>query len=738
LRTFAAAMKALFLISLITTITSAENAMEQQLPAVTISALKEQVPVGKVASAVSVISAESMQKDGIYRPNALSSAVPGLHIPEYGASLTSTIYLRGLGSRMENPVMGLYIDGIPVIDKNAYDFDWEGLSSATMLRGPQGTLYGRNAMSGVLSLSTLSPTDDSRPAIHLEYGGYNTMRIGASFITGRNAFSATFRHTDGYFNNAYKNKPCDPFDGLALRWKWESHSRERITLSNILSANISEEGGFAYGLFKDDTLHNVSYNDEGSYRRLSVIEGFKFHHYGDALITDANCSLQLLADDMRMDQDYTANSIFTLQQKELSGAGTMELTLRSANADARWQPQTGLFTFYRRNRLSAPVAFKRGGIESLILDNANSHIPAEIGYLAISDTEMPVYSDFMIDTWNAALFHESVLDLDRWTLTAGIRLDNEGGRMDYDCNTTLHYRFAPAMSKDRELPVPYNGTLTHNHFEVLPKLSALFKASDMIALYTTVSKGYRAGGFNTQIFSDILQNLTMNATMNDLGVYLDRPFVSVNAENTEYAPETAWNMEFGTRLYCESFRVEASAYYMDVRNQQLTVFPPGMSTGRMMTNAGHSRSMGVETELAWNPGAFRTHLSWSWTDARFVCYNDGNNDYSGNRLPYVPEHTLYFNLGYSFKLGSHTLETDASLHGEGPFCWNEAGTRQEPFHLKANARIALVSDNWEIYLRAENLTNEPGRSFYFKSVGNEFFASTKPRLIMTGISIKLK
>jgi outer membrane receptor protein involved in Fe transport len=294
------------------------------------------------------------------------------------------------------------------------------------------------------------------------------------------------------------------------------------------------------------------------------------------------------------------------------------------------------------------------------------------------------------------------------------------------------------MSKDRELPVPYNGTLTHNHFEVLPKLSALFKASDMIALYTTVSKGYRAGGFNTQIFSDILQNLTMNATMNDLGVYLDRPFVSVNAENTEYAPETAWNMELGTRLYYESFRVEASAYYMDVRNQQLTVFPPGMSTGRMMTNAGHSRSMGVETELAWNPGAFRTHLSWSWTDARFVSYNDGNNDYSGNRLPYVPEHTLYFNLGYSFKLGSHTLETDASLHGEGPIFWNEAGTRQEPFHLKANARIALVSDNWEIYLRAENLTNEPGRSFYFKSVGNEFFASTKPRLIMTGITIKLK
>ena len=737
MRTFATAMTAMVLLSIFAAISPLEDTLTQQLPVITITAPKELVPLDKVASAVSAISFETLQKSSTFRPNALSSIIPGLHIPDYGASLTSTIYLRGLGSRMENPVMGLYIDGIPVIDKNAYDFDWEGVSRATMLHGPQGTLYGRNAMGGVLSLSTFSPCDDYRPTLRIEYGTANTVRVGISFTAGSNALSATFRHTDGYFNNAYKNEPCDPYSGLSLRWKRVSNCDGNLTMTNTLSANISQEGGFAYGMWKDGKQQPVSYNDEGSYKRLSVIEGFRLRHHGNLLVTDATASLQLLADDMHMDQDYTDRSIFTLQQKELSGAGTMEITIHRADEEAVWQPQTGLFAFGRRNQLSAPVTFKREGIETLILNNANSHIPTDIGQLAISDMEMPVNSDFMIDTWNAALFHESVFDLDRWLITAGVRFDYEGGTMDYDCMTRLHYRFVPIMTTDRNLSIPYKGTVSHSHFEVLPKLSVLFNTTDAIKLFSTVSKGYRAGGFNTQIFSDILQNMTMTATMTDMGVYLDRPFVSVSAKNTEYDPETAWNMELGARVHHESFNAEASAYYMDVRNQQLTVFPPGMSTGRMMTNAGRSRSIGVEAELGWNPGQFRSHISYSWCDARFVTFNDGNEDYSGNRLPYVPEHTLFLNAGYSFKIGSKTLDVDASLHGEGPFCWNESGSQKERFHLKANARIALLSENWELFVRADNLTNETHRSFYFKSMGNEFFALDKPRIIMTGITLKL-
>ena len=312
MRTFAPAMTTIALLPIIAALSFSGDTLVQNLPMITVTALKEQVSTGHIAAGLSDISYQSIQRNSTYRPNSLSSIVPGLHIPDYGASLTSTIYLRGIGSRMENPVMGLYIDGIPVIEKNAYDFDWEGIRRITMLRGPQGTLYGRNSMGGVLSLSTISPAEDSRPTVNMEYGTANTTRIGTHFIIGNHALSLIFRHTDGYFNNTYKKELTDPYDGISLRWKWEQNITGRTTVSNILQTNLSKEGGFAYRLWQDSTLHPVSYNDEGSYRRLSVIEGLKLHHHGDAVKTDVVASLQFLSDDMKMDQDYTPKSVFTL------------------------------------------------------------------------------------------------------------------------------------------------------------------------------------------------------------------------------------------------------------------------------------------------------------------------------------------------------------------------------------------------------------------------------------------
>ena len=702
----------------------------------TITALKESVTLGRVAAPYSAIRAERLEQSGTFRPNALSAQVPGLHIPDYGASLTSTIYLRGLGSRMENPVLGLYVDGIPVLDKNAYDFDWEGFSSATLLRGPQGTLYGRNAMGGVLALQSLAPSDGERRQLRLEYGSANSVRLGASFVFGHNALSATFRHTDGHFRNAYKDALCDPYDGVSLRWKWERALNGRLFASNVAWANLSREGGFAYGRVLDGAPQPVSYNDEASYRRLSAVDGLRLRWSGDEYTVDGAASLQLLLDDMRMDQDYTPDSIFTLQQLEHSGAGTLELRLRRADTRAAWQPQSGIFAMYRLNHMLAPVTFKRDGIQRLILDNANSHIPAEIGYLDIPDEQFVVSSRFWIGSWNVALFHESVYTTGKWQLTAGLRLDYEGGRMDYDCLTTLHYQFLPYMKAAKAFAQPYKGAQNHARVELLPKVSALYLASDKLKLYAAVARGYRAGGFNTQIFSDILQNMTMNGMMEDMGVHLDNPPVSVNAGNTEYAPETAWNFETGLRLRSGSFQAELNAYYITVHNQQLTVFPPGLNTGRMMANAARSRSLGTEAQLEWRPGDFRTAVAWSWCDARFVRYDDGHEDYAGKRLPYVPEHTLYAAAGYSIHFGGCRLDLDASVRGAGPICWEETNTLQEPFRPRLDARIALAFAKWELYLRGENLTDTPAYGFYFKSMGNEFTARCKPRILTTGINVK--
>lgn len=696
--------------------------VQDTLQAGTVVALKESIPLSQVASPVSSIRPERMRATGTYRPNSLSGMVPGLHIPDYGTSMTSTIYLRGLGSRMENPVLGLYVDGIPILDKNAYDFDWEAVRSVTLLRGPQGTLYGRNSMGGVLAIRTLAPSDGARPNVHLEYGTAQSVRAGASFTTGNHAFSATFRHTDGVFRNAYKQELCDPFDGLNARWKWEIPSGDRLFLSHVLSVGLSREGGFAYGLHREGEDLPVSYNDEASYRRLFVMDGFKLRHRGDRLVLDGTASVQYLLDDMRMDQDYTERSIFTLQQKQNSGAGTLEVLVRKADTKARWQPTGGVFAFFRGNHMHAPVTFKRDGIQTLILDNANAHIPADIGYLSISDEEMPVMSDFDILSWNVALFHQSVYRTGAWLLTAGVRIDYEGAWMGYDCLTLLHYRFIPTMKADKALNVPYTGSIGHSRIEVLPKLSVLYEVAEGLRFFSTLSKGYRSGGFNTQIFSDILQRQTMNATMKDLGVYFDQPTAIVTAEHTEYDPEEAWNMEVGGRWCREHFRAEVSAYWMEVRNRQLTVFLPGQSAGRMMTNSGRGRNVGVETEAEARVKALTLRAAWSW------CRTDDG-------VPYVPEHTLFAGASYSIDLNGCRLKGDAFLRGAGPFWWNEEHSLQEPFSARLGACITLAFPKWEWYVRGENLTGTESHSFYFKSMEKELFAAGKPRMLYTGISL---
>ncbi len=696
--------------------------VQDTLQAGTVVALKESVPLSQVASPVSSIRPELMRATGTYRPNSLSGMVPGLHIPDYGASLTSTIYLRGLGSRMENPVLGLYVDGIPILDKNAYDFDWEAVRSVTLLRGPQGTLYGRNTMGGVLAIRTLAPSDALPPTFSLEYGTANTVRAGGFFTTGNHAFSATFRHTDGVFRNVFKQELCDPFNGLSVRWKWEKPAGDRLFVSHLFSASLSGEGGFAYGLHTDGTDGPVSYNDEAGYRRLFVLDGTKLRWRGEKVVLDGTASVQYLLDDMRMDQDYTERSIFTLQQKQNSGAGTLEVLVRKADTKARWQPTGGVFAFFRGNHMHAPVTFKRDGIQTLILDNANAHIPADIGYLSISDEEMPVTSDFDILSWNVALFHQSVYRTGAWLLTAGVRIDYEGAWMGYDCLTLLHYRFIPTMKADKALNVPYTGSIGHSRIEVLPKLSVLYEAAEGLRFFSTLSKGYRSGGFNTQIFSDILQRQTMNATMKDLGVYFDQPTAIVTAEHTEYDPEEAWNMEVGGRWSREHFRAEVSAYWMEVRNRQLTVFLPGQSAGRMMTNLGRGRNVGVETEAEARVKMLTLRAAWSW------CRTDDG-------VPYVPEHTLFAGASYSIDLNGCRLKGDAFLRGAGPFWWNEEHSLQEPFSARLGACITLAFPKWEWYVRGENLTGTESHSFYFKSMEKEFFAAGKPRMLYTGISL---
>lgn len=699
---------------------------------------------------VSTFLMRRIEERGIASPKNLSAVVPGLNIPDYGTSMTSTIYVRGLGSRMDNPVIGLYVDDVPIIDKNCYDFSFTDIRRIDFLHGPQGTLYGRNSMLGVLSVETLSPTAYQGTRGIIEYGSASTLSAKLSAYKGRFGLTAAYGHTDGFFINEYDGSNCGLSDSFSALARFVG-GVGRASLDNILTVSYIDQTGYPYRKLMAGELLPVDYNDKSGYRRFFLMDGFRLKTEWRNWKISSVTSFQTLFDSMDMDQDFTPKSMFTLNQIQEQVAFTQEFIFKPKTHTVWWDSQTGLFAMVKLNKMSAPVRFLKDGIKSLILDNADSGIPQELGRLNIQEENFLIYSDFDIALGNVAAYHESYFNTGRWTFTAGLRLDFEASRMRYDSGSDIHFIVSPAMSEYIPFSTKVDGTETVRYAQLQPKLSVSYDATSErmrskglnMSLLASVSEGYRSGGFNTQIFSDVLQRKMMLGMMESLGVHLDGKG-DLSTDGLTYKPEICLNYEIGGKFrmrsaghILESF---FTAYRVDCRNQQMTVFPYGNGTGRMMANAGRSRSLGVEAEASWMWKGLSVSFAGSLMDARFVDYDDGRNDWSGNRIPYSPESTLYLRCGYKFLTRGRFLRSvslNADINRSGRIYWNEAGDiSQSPYSL-IGADVRLTTSKAELWLRGQNLTGTEYSVFYFKSVGNSFFQAGKPRRFTIGLSINL-
>ncbi len=746
---------------------------------VLVTSFKQSAPVERLASPVSSVYLKDMENRGLKSPKDLSSIIPNLHIPDYGSAMTSTIYLRGFGSRIDNPVIGLYIDDVPVLNKNSYDLELLDIRRADLIRGPQGTLYGRNSLCGVLSLTTISPMAYRGLRAGVEYGSAGTVDARVSYYdrtkngTGIGGAIA-YRRSDGFYTNEFKGEKCDPYDAVSLRFRAGRDFSPSFGIENILWGSVLGQGGYAYRLYdtQSGTLNPVEYNDKSSYRRLNITDAVKMKYSADDFTLSSVTSLQFLADRMDLDQDFTPRSMFTLIQSQREIAATQEVILKPRDGwrTGWWTWQTGIYGFYRHNSMSAPVTMKEDGIDNLIL--GNDAIPSFVRQmLSFQESEFPIESDFKLQTYGAAIYHESYFTAGKWTFTAGLRLDYEGNSMLYDSRATIHYKFGPMIPDYREVSTVFDGWTTNSYLEFLPKISALYDFGDFggkggLRLFATFSKGYKAGGFNTQIFSDILQNMMIEDLMADAmgsltgggggrpgagakagaGVTEEQDSGSLTAENTSYLPETSYNYELGGNFDFSlpgsghKLSGSASVFYIDCRNQQITVFPDGNSTGRMMANAGRSGSFGVEAQVLYTLKGLSLSASYGYTDARFIKYDDGQADYSGNRIPYSPANTFNARAGYSFGFRSgilRSLTLAADVSGTGRIWWDEANTLSQPFYAVLGADLRLSFEWFDLFARGENLTGTDYNVFYFKSVGNSFFQTGKPARFTVGISLDI-
>lgn len=222
--------------------------------------------------------------------------------------------------------------------------------------------------------------------------------------------------------------------------------------------------------------------------------------------------------------------------------------------------------------MNAPVHFKQTGIEELILSNANEHDP-QYTYDAWDNDELLLGSRFRNPSAGGALYHESNYTAGRWRFTAGLRFDYEHTRLRYRSSTQTGYTATDRVSGTTgTTPVDRHPQYAQAEFHrsTAEILGALCLRRDTQPLRFGGQR-YKAGGFNTQMFSDVLQQKMMNEM--GFGTVYDADKV------VSYEPEYSWNYELGGHFSCMegAVRGDFALFYIDCRDQQLTVFPKDRS-----------------------------------------------------------------------------------------------------------------------------------------------------------------
>lgn len=674
--------------------------------------------------AVTDISRTAIERLGVVNLKETGLIAPNFYIPDYGSRMTSTIYVRGLGTRIDQPVVGLNIDNVPIVNKDNYDFDLADIERVEMLRGPQNILYGRNTMAGLINIYTISPLSFEGTRLAATYGSHNTFRASASYYRRLlpslgMSLTAYGAGTDGYYRNAFNDTPVGRRRDWSARWKTAWRPASNVIFENAATISGSRQNGYAYAPAQSKV---VNYNDTCFYRRLAFTDGLTVKHSFKGIDFSSIISFQYIHDNMTLDQDFMPVDYFTLSQIRHEWALTADFVARGRHGCWHWLG--GLYGFGRRGEMNAPVCFGDYGISQLIEKHANTMAQ---GYpLRWDDRSLLLWSRFTLPSGGMSAYHQSEFRLGSWSITGALRLDWEHVGIDYHSATSTSYTIYegdPSLGKPyAHVPVEIDdrGSLARDFCQLLPKVSVSYRLPGSTGnIFAAATRGYKPGGYNTQMFSDVLQQRLMQ----QLGLAM---LYDVD-EIISYDAEKNWNFEVGAHLAWLQGRLtaSASAFWIECADQQITMFPPGSTTGRIMANAGRSRSRGMEASVAYNGfDGLSLTASYGLTDARFREFDNGRQDFSGNRVPYAPANTLFVGAGWNRPLrGAGPLTgygLEANLRGVGRIWWDEANTVSQPFYATVSARARALLGEFTVELWADNLTATQYASFYFVSIGNAF------------------
>ena len=317
---------------------------------VTVVGFKQDAPI-KEALSITSISAANIRQAEMTSIKDLGYVVPNFFIPEYGTRQNSPVFVRGVGAKTNGPTVGFYIDGVPHMERSAFDDDLFDVSSLEVLRGPQGTLYGRNCIGGIINAYTRSPFDYQGTRVKVGYGSYNDIVVNASHYNKLNeklafAVNGSYHHNDGFFRNAYDDSKVDKFNEGFLRGRVFWKPAEHWTLIADLSYRNSDQGGYPYATYNPETRKtgDINYNRYSSYLRQLTTAGFNARYEGQKFSFNSQTAYQYIDDNQGIDQDFMPNDLNWVNQRVRQNIFSEELTLKSKTSGC-YQWMVGAFFF---------------------------------------------------------------------------------------------------------------------------------------------------------------------------------------------------------------------------------------------------------------------------------------------------------------------------------------------------------------------------------------------------------
>lgn len=664
--------------------------MMQRMQEIVVTAEKRQLSPVDIPTAVSVITEQNIPGENMPDLRNLSGIVPNFYMQEGGLKLSTPLYIRGIGTVSGTPSVGLYVDGVPVFDKNAFIFDLYDIQQIEILRGPQTTLYGRNSINGLININTRPANNRFAVQAKAGYASYQSQNynlvLNVPWKIFYNKFAFSYNKSEGYFKNLYENlRKSNPTESYNGRYQGNIYTARDWKIAFGTDYHHSYDGGYAYHTVDSLNANRylVNYNIPSSYKRDLLSSYLNVKKVGECVVFNSVTSHSWSKDKQILDADFTYLDVFDNSKKSRQHLITQEVNFRSATS--RYLDWTfGAFAFYKdlENKYLANFGKDKAYLLPLPLDKAtyfnNTVTQGIAGYGQLSLKEI----------WPGM------------SLTAGVRYDYE--------HVKLEYRDSLLFSGSSHYEAYHRSERKNGFSAWLPKFSFLQKWDERFSVYLTVSKGYKAGGYN------IIAN-EMSSLLTDLG----------------YGEEKLWNYEGGFKYFSNNrkFNLNAACFYIDWKDQQ--IFVMGMM-GPSIKNAGDARSIGGELDIRWEfLSGLEYFLAAGYSDSEY--YHHLTESYEGNRIVMAPEFTGYTGLSYRKNIHSsffRILGITTGLTGFGKHYFDEANLlKQSPYFLW-NMDLSISGKYAELHLWGKNMLDKA----YFSYMLNNPVGQKLPQYFNMGQS----